>query len=118
MKCDKLKSFIVRYNGKFIRAYEESEVDSAIAELKAKLEDVQATAYADSVDAGMENRRMKRALWLARSRRAFAEARYNNQIARRYDDRNEKTIAECYDKEVAKWKNSDRKCRAKAEQYL
>lgn len=36
------------------------------AELKAKLESVQATAYADSVDAGMENRKLKRALWLAR----------------------------------------------------
>ena len=34
MKCDELKSFIVRYNGKFIRAYEESEVDAAIDELK------------------------------------------------------------------------------------
>ena len=46
--------------------YPKSEVDAAIAELKAKLEDVQATAYAESVDAGMENRRLKRALWLAR----------------------------------------------------
>jgi hypothetical protein len=41
------------------------------AELKAKLEDVQATAYADSVDAGMENRRLKRALWIARAKRAL-----------------------------------------------
>lgn len=50
--------------------YPKSEVDEAIAELKAKLEDVQATAYAESVDAGMENRRLKRALWIARAERA------------------------------------------------
>ena len=43
-------------------------VDAAIAELKAKLEDVQATAYAESVDAGMENRKLKRALWLSRAK--------------------------------------------------
>ena len=42
-------------------------VDAYIAELNAKLEDVQATAYAESVDAGMENRKLKRALWLARA---------------------------------------------------
>lgn len=29
-----LKSFIVRYNGEFIRAYEQDETDKAIAELK------------------------------------------------------------------------------------
>ena len=34
--------------------------------LKEKLEDVQATVYAESVDAGMEDRSLKRALWLAR----------------------------------------------------
>jgi hypothetical protein len=48
-------------------------VDAAIAELKAKLEDVQATAYAESVDAGMRERKLKRALWLARAERAVAE---------------------------------------------
>ena len=43
-------------------------VDAYIAELKDKLEDVQATAYAESVDAGMENRKLKRALWLSRAK--------------------------------------------------
>lgn len=42
-----------------------------IAELKAKLESVQASAYADSVDAGMRERRLRRALWLARAKRAI-----------------------------------------------
>ena len=47
------------------------EKDKKIAELKAKLEDAQATAYAESVDAGMRERRLKRALWLARANRAL-----------------------------------------------
>lgn len=41
-----------------------------VRQLKRKLEDVKASAYAESVDAGMENRRLKRALWLARADRA------------------------------------------------
>ena len=43
-------------------------VDAAIEELKAKLESVQATAYTESVDAGMRERKLKRALWLARAK--------------------------------------------------
>jgi len=43
---------------------------------KAKLESVQASMYADVVDAGMENRRLKRALWLARAERAKARKNY------------------------------------------
>ena len=52
-----------------------SEVDAAIAELKAKLESEKASHYAESVDAGMENRRLKRALWLARADRASDKAK-------------------------------------------
>lgn len=39
--------------------------DAAIAELKQKLEDVQASVYAESVDAGMRERRLSRALYKA-----------------------------------------------------
>ena len=53
------------------KAYDIDEVDSIlaekdkeIAELKQKLESVQASMYADVVDANMDNRRLKRALWL------------------------------------------------------
>lgn len=53
--------------------YLKKEADEAIAELKAKLEDVQATAYTESVDEGMENRKLKRALWMAMANRAKAE---------------------------------------------
>ena len=44
--------------------------------LKQKLEDAKATAYADIVDAGMRERRLKRALWLARAERAEARKNY------------------------------------------
>lgn len=40
-------------------------VDNYIDQLKAKLESVQASAYADSVDAGMRERRLRRALYKA-----------------------------------------------------
>lgn len=100
MKCDELKRLNSFGNfDKFGGYYDAEDVDSAIAELKAriqldddemagflqleeecgggdlrnyiaelkaKLENVQATAYAESVDAGMRERRLKRALWLAR----------------------------------------------------
>lgn len=76
MKCDELEKFDAASNADLSAgydhryAYDADEVDEAIAELKAenerlkaKLESVQATAYADSVDAGMRERRLKRALW-------------------------------------------------------
>lgn len=75
-----------------------SDVDNAIAELKAKLEDVQASAYAESVDAGMENSRLKRALY-----KAIANWAHHRVFVRLYT--NEKA-----------WENVESKCRAKAEQ--
>ena len=70
------------------------------AELKAKLESVQATAYTESVDAGMENRKLKRALWLARAERA-------KEMCQRL-------LIQGFD---PKWEEVERKCRAKAEEY-
>ena len=70
------------------------------AELKAKLESVQASAYAESVDAGMENRKLKRALWLARAERA-------KEMCQRL-------LIQGFD---PKWEEVERKCRAKAEEY-
>lgn len=87
MLCDELKDydydpdFPFQSRGRF---YEADEVEAAIDELKQKLEDVneliktarkmledaKATHYAESVDAGMRERRLKRALWLARAERA------------------------------------------------
>ena len=92
MKCDELKRKYSDITGPY---YEYNEVNEAIAELKKKLmpclngdciltcevvekygkenaelkqklEDVQASHYAEMVDAGMRERRLRRALWLAR----------------------------------------------------
>ena len=98
-----------------------------IAELKRKLEDVQASAYAESVDAGMRERRLKRALWLKRADDAkHLVIAYENYD---YFDCQEMTIKQetartwmtCKlrtAEEWAKvWKNVENKCRAKAEAY-
>lgn len=73
------------------------------AELKQKLEDVQASMYADVVDANMEVRRLKRALYivLARSFCCMRELAARNAL---YDD-------EC------KWDNFKTTCLKKAEEY-
>ena len=108
--------------------YPKSEVDAAIAELKAKLEDVQATAYAESVDAGMENRRMKRALWLSRAERAYVTTLlwnvycYQNNCLYFRDFMNEKCnpFRDLPKKTAMEWSNLwesiETKCRAKAEE--
>lgn len=74
--------------------------ENLIAEVKAKLESVQATAYAESVDAGMENRKLKRAMWLARAERAR-----DNSIL----------LPSKFMRNV--WDNVERKCLKKAEEY-
>lgn len=100
MKCDELESYGMDDPaiGEEYEMYKVADVDAAIAELKAeirrkegveqrwfercmeertenaelkaKLESVQASMYSDVVDANMENRSLKRALWLARAERA------------------------------------------------
>lgn len=74
------------------------------AELKQKLEDAKATAYAESVDAGMRERRLKRALYKAcanwaRSQR-YTEATWHG------DEHREEL-----------WAEVEHKCRAKGEEY-
>ena len=79
-------------------------VDAAIEELKAKLDDVQATAYAESVDAGMENRRLKRALYKACANWADVVAF-------------EETEGIGHDNSVAeRWRKMESKCLKKAEE--
>lgn len=79
------------------------------AELKDKLESVQATAYTESVDAGMSNRRLKRALWLARAERALAERRRYCAMAAFENIEN--------DALRIKWCKIQHKCIKKAEEY-
>ena len=73
------------------------------AELKQKLDDVQARVYANDIDAWKRERRLRRALWLARAEMARTSAWvfWNRKNDYNYN----------------KWKNVERKCRAKAEEY-
>jgi hypothetical protein len=104
-----------------------AKLDRAIAErdgnqvcidaLKQKLESVQASMYCDVVDANMENRRLKRALWLARAMRA--EAQWNRQLrdAGIAFAIGENKSWDSWNQKQKKWQVVERKCRAKAEEY-
>lgn len=92
------------------KAYDVDEVDTLlakkdkeIAELKAKLEDVQASMYADVVDANMENRRLRRALYKACANWAIFRACILEYF--------------CIKINAKKWERMYHKCRAKAEEY-
>ena len=74
--------------------------DDVVAELKAKLEDAKATAYAESVDAGMRERKLKRALYKACANWA------HHRVFVRFKT-NEKA-----------WENVERKCLKKSKEYL
>jgi predicted nuclease with TOPRIM domain len=74
--------------------------DDEIAELKAKLESVQASMHCDVVDANMENRRLKRAFYKACANWAhFAIAFFSTYAIK---DR---------------WYKMERRCLKKAEEY-
>jgi hypothetical protein len=126
MKCDKLKEhkdyadimsewFMGR---KFYVASDVdpvlAEKDEAIAELKAKLENVQASMYCDVVDANMEIRRLKRALWLARAQAADGFATISRWTD--YEDMHPDTKIG-YRKWYKKFMHVKALCKAKAEEY-
>lgn len=92
------------------------ESNDTIEKLKQNLEDAKATAYAESVDAGMENRRLKRALWLARADRAIMTLDYF-ALKCRWFNYMKVEPPKCDVNMVHKWANIERKCRAKAKQY-
>lgn len=92
-------------------AYDVDEMDIYIAELNAKLaekdkeiESLKASHYAESVDAGMENRRLKRALYKACANWAWAEhVRYvdisdGSQGYKQVQERWEKMASKCIKK--------------------
>jgi hypothetical protein len=74
-----------------------------IAELKAKLADVQASAYEEMLDAGMRERRLRRALYKACANWAIWRACVLEYF--------------CIKINAKKWEGMHHKCRAKAEQY-
>lgn len=134
MKCDELKSHTA-YNrwidegwptpkddlicGKY---YIKAEVDEAIAELNAKLESVQASAYADSVDAGMRERRLQRALYKACANWAICEIDYWRKCLEHVGDYFDVRTGQDLDvkrceKMIGKWKDAKIKCLKKEEEY-
>lgn len=95
------------------------------AKLKKKLEDVQASAYAESVDAGMRERKLNRALWLMTAEWAegMGLASCNIAIKLSFKERffyhdeaiREKDIKKYKHRQVMFYKYADY-CRAKAEE--
>lgn len=93
--------------------------DKEIAELKQKLESVQASMYCDVVDANMEVRRLKRALFIAHAIKArfkwwwMSECKHNESCKLSPDPRKIKKFTN------SAWvcSKSQEKCRAKAEEY-
>ena len=91
-----------------------------IAELKAKLENVQATAYAEMVDAGMRERRLRRALWIARAKIAKAMKavdNLNNYLSIHKNSKWFGIYATRIDTWYYKWDDVERKCLKKAEEF-
>lgn len=84
------------------------------AELKAKLESEKESRYAESVDAGMENRRLKRALWLARANRVLEKIAWFKLWNSSISTMNPEDGAR---QEFDKWKKALGKFLAKAEEY-
>lgn len=79
-----------------------------IADLKAKLEDAKATAYAESVDAGMRERKLRRSLLKACENWAWAEHV-------RYVDISDGSQG--YKQAQERWDKMARKCREKADEW-
>ena len=82
-----------------------AELKAENERLKSKLENVQATAYADSVDAGMLERRLRRALYKACANWADMEV-FERTVG--IDDPNV---------EANRWALMRNKCLKKAEEY-
>ena len=86
-----------------------TEKDKEIAELKKKTEDAKATAYAESIDAGMENHILRRKLCLLRAENADNKIEFYN---------NDGTYSLSYaEKRVGFWKKVKYYWLNKAEEY-
>ena len=91
-----LKAFIVLYNGKFIRVYPENKVNKVLAEKDA------------------ENRRLKRAMWIARAKRAIEKIAWFKLWNASISTMNPEDGAR---QEFDKWKKNLGEFLAKAKEY-
>jgi len=94
-----------------------AEKDKEIAELKEKLESVQASMYCDVVDANMEVRRLKRALWITRGavHKAHRCAMYG--LLQAYPLWEGRPAGIEVHKNIYRYEGYERKCRAMADKY-
>ena len=114
--------------------YNAAKVDALIAEKDAEIESLKASHYAEMVDAGMRERRLKRALWLKRADNASRiECMFRTLSDIEDDDTRTFWIfgnkwesvfyhLRCHRMKTAYdwtmiWENVECKCRAKAEEY-
>lgn len=96
--------------------------DNEIAELKQKIEDAKASAYTDSVDAGMRERKLRRELWSAR---ALALSRFDvGEYLRKYTHHDSRywndgfnTFNEACKLMQKAINTAEAICKAKAEEY-
>ena len=103
-----LQSVYIDRTGDWVRSGNNTGKYYLKDEVDEKIESLKASHYAESVDSGMRERRLKRALWLARAQMA-------NEHYHRYHG---KFLCPLEDiPEYVKWKQVERKCRAKAEEY-
>lgn len=121
LDCGLIKEWY--FNGKFNAVLKDDTPLLKIEALKQKLEDVQASAYAERVDAGMRERRLKRALWLARTERAKAWvlywcARFGVESGFTKCDINGNFINTMIRDRMNLWQNVERKCLKKSKEYL
>ena len=129
MLCDELKVYVPQdgpwglepeEGGKLVEeetCYLKSDVDAAIAELKQQLEDVQASAYAESVDAGMRERRLKRSLFLMGARLGkMGHLAFHSIWAKLFYLEDEEGMRRANIRKD-QWKNVELKFRAMAEEY-
>jgi len=126
MKCDELKPLVFLLSE--FEVYKANEVDAAIAELKAENERLKKCEvwmkqhfYCEEVIAceSAKNRRLKRALWLARAERA-KERKYKYETWERNEmkkfNRDGDLIA-IVSMKARKWRRVEIKCLKKAEEY-
>lgn len=89
------------------------QVNRAIEEKNAEIENIKATHYAEMVDAGMRERKLELALWLARTELARSSALSYHLI----EDHPDKNMAATYKRKANKWEKVKDKCLKKAELY-
>jgi FtsZ-binding cell division protein ZapB len=90
------------------------DVNELIKTARKMLEDAKATAYAESVDAGMRERKLKRALWIARAEWALEKIAWIKLWNASISTMNPEDGAR---QEFDKWKKALGKFLNKAEEY-